>query len=118
MKKTLLTVIITLLAVAGIILISHAIWGEGECIFRDDDDKQECVEHKKSSCCDKEKTMEDGETARMAAEKCPEAHNCKEATEKCKGEMTKEKEENCKEEMEKKCAGEEKKCDEKKEQCE
>ena len=233
MKKILLTVIITLLVVTGILLLAHAIWGEGDCIFGDDDDKKECVKNekhecgdkdydKKKACCDKEhaghalmmeelKTarvtfneqltddekvtiagikesfddadhtklcpegkskfmeehkadfdalsaiaenhkdyldglymkshermlaeckehltkvnddedddemeQEDGETAMKAAEKCPEAKTCMEATEKCKGEMTKEKEEKCKEEVEKKCEEEKKKCEEMEMKC-
>lgn len=54
MKKTLLTVIITLLVAAALIFASHAIWGDGECIFSNDDDKTECTQEEKEKCCDKE----------------------------------------------------------------
>ena len=231
MKKTLLTIIITLLVTAGVILLAHAIWGEGECIFGNDEDEKECVEKKDKSCCDKEKTYkedcdekskghdhavmmeglaearadfesqlsdeekatissikekmgdvnheelcpegekkfmeehkadfdairaiasshsayldelytnshkdmkgeckehkeagkeekaeaaEDGETAKMGAEKCPEASKCKEATEKCKGEVNKEAEKKCEEEVKKECEEKEKECKDKMEQC-
>jgi|GEM_PF-6049426 len=53
MKKTLLTIIITLAVVVGAVLIFHAIYGEGECIFGDDDDKTECSKEEKEGCCDK-----------------------------------------------------------------
>ncbi|MEN8225310.1 MAG: hypothetical protein ABFS05_08120 [Bacteroidota bacterium] len=52
MKKTLLTIIITLVVAAGLLFASHVIWGEGHCIF-DDDDKAECTPKEKKECCDK-----------------------------------------------------------------
>ena len=52
MKKTLLTVIITLAVVVGVLLVTHYVWGDGECIFGDDD-KTECTKAEKKECCDK-----------------------------------------------------------------
>jgi len=58
MKKTLLTIIITLIAAALVIFLAHSIWGEGECIFGDDDDKTECTKEEKKGCCDKKHEKE------------------------------------------------------------
>ncbi|MDT8393525.1 MAG: hypothetical protein RQ761_06750 [Bacteroidales bacterium] len=51
MKKTVITVIITLIAAAAIVFIAYSIWGEGKCFT--DDHEEECTEVIKKGGCDK-----------------------------------------------------------------
>lgn len=75
MKKTLITVIITLIAVALLAFIANSIWGNGSCIFTQEEEKKECVKEEKKACCDKKdsedrhaKMMESLKPARKAFE--------------------------------------------------
>ena len=74
MKKTLLTIIITLAVAVGVVLLANSIWGDGGCIFGDKD-KTECSEEEKDDCCDKEVTKSEcGDKDVKKSECCDKDH--------------------------------------------
>lgn len=75
MKKTLLTIIITLAVAVGIVLLANAIWTDGGCIFSCDD-KTECSKEEKKECCDKDHEKK---------ECCDKKHDKKECCDKKHG---------------------------------
>ena len=50
MKTVLTSIITSLITVIVALFVVHAIWGDGECVFSDNDHEKECTEHVKKEC--------------------------------------------------------------------
>ena len=56
MKTVLTSIITSIITVVIALFVVHAIWGDGECMFSDNDDDKECTEQVKKGCCDKKQS--------------------------------------------------------------